>query len=404
MRHSQTEGLCGLRRCERPSKYLMRWRVRSIRELCESAPGEMGKGLFWLSSGAEAQTFLERLFGTTEVVPLRFSPSSHFGLWKARFQSVLRIVFSARAKARVPSLALFGPAKAVPLLPGHGFVLSSAANAVPYFGSFVAGGGVGDLGIGGLVVARRADDPKSRGLKGSGNGGPKRPLTGYGGDPGTGENPETDAESDPENEGFAQHSDDDGVPEDMATLVLDKSGLGSGLGPGASSASGQAVLTAGPLGSVNYAADASSDAAVMLRVAAGDEASYNYLVGKYHRAMINFLYRMVHNQAVAEELAQEVFLRVYRSRESYRAEAKFTTWLYRIATNLAVNHARDTKHERSAQNVYLDAPDEESGTTPDVADDTPTVEQTMLRVERLAAIRGQVMELPEVQRMAVLMH
>ena len=59
--------------------------------------------------------------------------------------------------------------------------------------------------------------------------------------------------------------------------------------------------------------------------------------------MIHFLFRMVHNQAVAEELAQEVFLRVYRSRESYRAEAKFTTWLYRIATNLAVNHARDTQ-------------------------------------------------------------
>ncbi len=52
---------------------------------------------------------------------------------------------------------------------------------------------------------------------------------------------------------------------------------------------------------------------------------------------------MVRNQAIAEELAQEVFLRVYRSRQSYRAEAKFTTWLYRIATNLAVNHARDTK-------------------------------------------------------------
>ena len=142
----------------------------------------------------------------------------------------------------------------------------------------------------------------------------------------------------------------------------------------------------------------------MLRVAAGDEAGFNFLVEKYHRAMIHFLFRMVRNQAVAEELAQEVFLRVYRSRESYRAEAKFTTWLYRIATNLAVNHARDTKHERSAQTIYLDAPDEETGTTPDVADDEPTVEQRLLRDERMAAIRTHVMALPERQRMAVLMH
>jgi RNA polymerase sigma-70 factor (ECF subfamily) len=142
----------------------------------------------------------------------------------------------------------------------------------------------------------------------------------------------------------------------------------------------------------------------MLRVAAGDEGGFNYLVRKYNRAMIHFLYRMVHNQAVAEELAQEVFLRVYRARDSYRAEARFTTWLYRIATNLAVNYARDTRHERSAQTIYLDAPDEESGTTPDVADDEPSVEQRMLRDERMAAIRSHVMALPERQRTAVLMH
>lgn len=206
--------------------------------------------------------------------------------------------------------------------------------------------------------------------------------------------PVNSPKSEPENEDFEQHSDQDGVPEDMATLVLDNPALGRG-----------AVLD--PPGSqrpANYAVDESSDAAIMLRVAAGDEAGFNYLVGKYHRAMINFLFRMVHNQAVAEELAQEVFLRVYRSRESYRAEAKFTTWLYRIATNLAVNHARDTRHERSAQNVYLDAPDEESGTTPDVADDAPSVEQSLLRDERMAAIRAHVMALPERQRMAVLMH
>jgi RNA polymerase sigma-70 factor (ECF subfamily) len=103
-------------------------------------------------------------------------------------------------------------------------------------------------------------------------------------------------------------------------------------------------------------------------------------------------------------LAQEVFLRVYRSRATYRAEARFSTWLYRIATNLGVNHARDTKHERAASNIYLDQPDAETGTTPDVADSTPLVEMTMLRDERMQAIRDQVMALPERQRNAVLMH
>jgi len=206
-----------------------------------------------------------------------------------------------------------------------------------------------------------------------------------------------DTDSEEETGDLAQPSDPDGVGEDMATLVLDSPALGANSAKQPGSANEPRVVP-------NCGADESSDAAIMLRVAAGDESGYNYLVGKHYRAMIHFLYRMVHNQAVAEELAQEVFLRVYRSRESYRAEAKFTTWLYRIATNLAVNHARDTRHERSAQTIYLDAPDEETGTTPDVADDDPSAEQQLLRDERMAAIRKHVMALPERQRMAVLMH
>jgi RNA polymerase sigma-70 factor (ECF subfamily) len=147
-----------------------------------------------------------------------------------------------------------------------------------------------------------------------------------------------------------------------------------------------------------------SDAEVMLRVAQGDDAAFDYLVEKYRRPIISFMYRTTHNQATAEELAQEVFLRVYRSRESYEASAKFTTWLYRIATNLAVNNARDTKHERAENQVSIDEPDEESGTTMDIADTRMTVEQQLLRNERLTAIRKVVEALPERQRMAVLMH
>jgi RNA polymerase sigma-70 factor (ECF subfamily) len=147
-----------------------------------------------------------------------------------------------------------------------------------------------------------------------------------------------------------------------------------------------------------------TDAEIMLRAGTGDAQAFDYLVEKYRRAMINFMFRMTHNQAVAEELAQEVFLRVYRSRASYAAEAKFTTWLYRIATNLAVNYARDHRQERIAGSVSLDEPDAETGTTMDLPDHSLTAEQNLVRRERMAAIRQQVMDLPERQRMAVLMH
>jgi RNA polymerase sigma-70 factor (ECF subfamily) len=198
-----------------------------------------------------------------------------------------------------------------------------------------------------------------------------------------------------ENASFPQPDDGSGVGKGMATIALDRVLDRPQLKGGQKES---AVLTRVSDWS------ALSDAEIMLRVAAGDDQGFNYLIEKYRKPIIHFMFRMVHNQAVAEELAQEVFLRVYRSRQTYRAEARFTTWLYRIATNLGVNHARDTKHERAAQNVYLDQPDPETGTTPDVADLTPSVEQNLVRDERMKAIRQHVMALPERQRTAVLMH
>jgi len=147
-----------------------------------------------------------------------------------------------------------------------------------------------------------------------------------------------------------------------------------------------------------------SDAQIMLRVKTGDQTAFDYLVQKYRRPIVSFMYRMSHNAAAAEDLAQEVFLRVYRSRESYEATAKFTTWLYRIATNLAVNYARDTRHERPEVTVSLDEPDEESGSTFELPDGGLNAEQAMVRHERMMAIRRKVDALPEQQRLAVIMH
>src|ERR1700690_3230594 len=142
-----------------------------------------------------------------------------------------------------------------------------------------------------------------------------------------------------------------------------------------------------------------SDAEIMLQVKAGDDSAFEYLVQKYRRPIVSFMFRMAHSNAVAEDLAQEVFLRVYRSRESYEASAKFTPWLYRIATNLAVNHARDTRHERPENTISLDEPDEETGTTLDVADGAVTAEESLVRRERTLAIRAKVEALPERQKL-----
>jgi RNA polymerase sigma-70 factor, ECF subfamily len=201
----------------------------------------------------------------------------------------------------------------------------------------------------------------------------------------------------------AQLSPSNGVSTNVSSVAIDRGILGRGLPNLAGARSSAPATTANSVAAA--AADAAvSDVDAMLRVKTGDESAFAYLVQKYRRPMVGFMYRMCHNPSTAEELAQEVFLRVYRSRTSYEPSAKFTTWLYRIATNLAVNHARDTRHERPENTLRLDEPDQETGNTPDLADDSLSAEEQILKRERLAAIRGVVNALPERQRVAVIMH
>ena len=202
--------------------------------------------------------------------------------------------------------------------------------------------------------------------------------------------PERPTGTSPEFEPETQPGDEDGVSKGMATLAVSPTLLEN-------LQTAEHHRPAGEFAQMD-------DAAIMLELRSGNMAGFDYLIQKYRKPIVHCMYRMVHNQAVAEELAQEVFLRVYRSRETYRAEARFSTWLYRIATNLGVNHARDNRHERNSSTVYLDEVDSDTGTTPDVADTTPGAEAKLLRRERLDAIRQHVLALPERQRMAVLMH
>ncbi len=145
----------------------------------------------------------------------------------------------------------------------------------------------------------------------------------------------------------------------------------------------------------------------MLDVKAGDEQSFALLLQRYRSPLVNFLYRMVRERAEAEDLAQEVFLRVYRARKDYVPSAKFTTWLFRIATNLALNSVRDNRYQRLE--VSIDAPvttDAEDGDerTLDVAEKHPNIEQHLIEEARRKMIRHAIEKLPEKQRAAVLLH
>jgi len=125
------------------------------------------------------------------------------------------------------------------------------------------------------------------------------------------------------------------------------------------------------------------------------------LLDRHRTPVIHYLFRMVQNQAIAEELAQEVFLRVYRSRQKYEPSAKFTTWLFRIATNLAFNWLRDQRSRRAQESLS-----DESGqnAAKELSDRKPSVESVLVHEVKLSAVREAIGRLPEKQRAAVLMH
>ena len=150
---------------------------------------------------------------------------------------------------------------------------------------------------------------------------------------------------------------------------------------------------------------ARTDVQLMLDVKAGDEMSFELLLHRYRTPLVHFLYRMVRDQGAAEDLAQEVFLRVYRAREQYEPSAKFTTWMFRIATNLALNAKRDCRYRQLE--VPIDPPDETNEgrqASVEVADDQPGIESELIARDRTAMIRRAIEALPEKQRAAVLLH
>jgi RNA polymerase sigma-70 factor (ECF subfamily) len=143
------------------------------------------------------------------------------------------------------------------------------------------------------------------------------------------------------------------------------------------------------------------DTQLMIRAQADDASSFGELLERNRNVVVNYLSRMVTNRAIAEELAQDVFVRIYRSRQTYEPTAKFSTWLYRITTNVALNHFRDEK--RSQNDVSLDVEDAAHARRT-ALDQAPLIEDRLVREVVREQIRRAVRSLPAKQRAAIIMH
>jgi RNA polymerase sigma-70 factor (ECF subfamily) len=94
-----------------------------------------------------------------------------------------------------------------------------------------------------------------------------------------------------------------------------------------------------------------ADAQLMLRFKGGDLSAFDLLFARYTPTIINFAYRFIRDRQIAEELAQEVFLRVYEGAARYRVKSRFSTWLYRIATNVCLNEIRKPRFRAAHESL-----------------------------------------------------
>jgi RNA polymerase sigma-70 factor (ECF subfamily) len=145
------------------------------------------------------------------------------------------------------------------------------------------------------------------------------------------------------------------------------------------------------------------DAALMLRVKRGDRAAFAELVDKYKQPVMNFIFRSLRDEAEAEDLAQNVFLQVYKSRSRYKQTAKFSTWLFTIARNLCLNELRRrSRHPaESLEETHTEYEDQPARQFEDKSQIAAPEE--VLHGELAEKIEEALAELPENQRSAMLL-
>jgi RNA polymerase sigma-70 factor (ECF subfamily) len=149
-------------------------------------------------------------------------------------------------------------------------------------------------------------------------------------------------------------------------------------------------------------AEPASDIELMLRVKHGDREAFSLLVQRHRKPLINFIYRFTSDPGESEDLAHEVFIKIFQSASRYEPKAAFSTWLYRIATNLALNYLRDHRPQR-VTSLDGGSEEEQDRSRSELRDKAALVEDQLLAQERVRQIREALAALPENQRLAVVL-
>ena len=150
---------------------------------------------------------------------------------------------------------------------------------------------------------------------------------------------------------------------------------------------------------------ARDDAALMAAIKTGELEAFNALVGRHQRSLINFFYHLCWDRQVSEDCAQEVFLRVYSHLETYEPQAKFTTFLFRIARNLWIDRARSAAVHGKPLSLQRcsGAGDEGPALQDRVASRVPSPVEILSRREQQDALRRAIDQLPEEQKAVVIL-
>ncbi len=146
--------------------------------------------------------------------------------------------------------------------------------------------------------------------------------------------------------------------------------------------------------------DAFPSEELMSRTAGGDELAFETLVRRHQTSVLNLVYRYVGDRTMARDLAQEVFIRVWRAAKRYEAKAKFTTWIYRITANLCLNELKSFGKKKL---LFGGSPGEEGQTWDEGSNVSPSAEDLLLAEERSRQISDALQSLPESQRMALIL-